>query len=596
MRSISPLCLGAALAAASVSVEATAAVVEAAPDANPAARTAALHENPQWVATATRGFLNPRQLRTFAVEPTREAKAGEAAHIVVAMKARDFGQLRDLAAAVTRPADPNYHKFLTPETFLERFAPTPRQIERVVAHLRQNGFINIQVSKNRMLISADGTAGTVKTAFRTPLVHFRRNGRAAYANAAAAQVPQALGESVMAVLGLQNITRAHTMARIGPRTPPANAGGGTAIGHDPLEFPGIYNAATLPSAENTTVGIITIGGATQAASDLSQFTSANNLPPVNVSAVRSGNPDGNYADDPDGQVEWDLDSQSIVGAAGGALGGLVFYEADLDAGNAGLTQAFNQAVTDNQAKVINVSLGWCEADANADGTLATEEQIFTAAVAQGQTFSVSSGDEGAYECNNRGYPDGSNYSLSWPASSPHVIAVGGTTLFTGGNGGYASETVWNEGLDQNGKLWASTGGSSAYLPAPSWQRSLAVSPRPTNRAVPDIAFDAAQSTGALIRVGGEVMQVGGTSLSSPLFVGFWARLQSARDNGLGFPASSIYASVGATPSLVHDVTAGNNGYNGNGYVAGSGWDYPTGWGSFDMARLAAYIERHPFAR
>ncbi|NRO95888.1 hypothetical protein GWC77_08060 [Paraburkholderia sp. NMBU_R16] len=70
MRSISPLCLGAALAAVSVSVEATAAVIEAASDANPAARTAASRENTQWVATATRGFLNPRQLHTFAVEPT----------------------------------------------------------------------------------------------------------------------------------------------------------------------------------------------------------------------------------------------------------------------------------------------------------------------------------------------------------------------------------------------------------------------------------------------------------------------------------------------------------------------------------------------
>lgn len=579
MRSISPLCVGAALAAATGGTCATA------------------HESTQWVATATRAFLNPNQLRTFAVEPAREAKAGEAAHIVVAMKARDFGKLQDLAAAVTRPADPNYHKFLTPQTFLDRFAPTARQIERVVAHLRQNGFVNIKVSQNRMLISADGTAGTVKRAFHTPLVHLLKNGRTAYANAAAAQVPQTLGDSVVAILGLQNVTRAHTMAREGSRTRPANTERGVALAHDPLEFPGIYGAATLPSAAATTVGIITIGGVEQATTDLNQFTRSNQLASVEVSAVRTGNPDGNYADDPGGQFEWDLDSQSIVGAAGGALGGLVFYQADLDApGNTGLTQAFNQAITDNRASVINVSLGWCEADADADGTLAAEEQIFTAAVAQGQTFSVSSGDEGAYECNNRGYPDGSRYSLSWPASSPHVIAVGGTTLYTGSDGSYARETVWNEGLDANGKLWASTGGFSAYLPAPTWQRALAVNPAPVGRAVPDVAFDGAQSTGALIRVGDDVIQIGGTSLSSPLFVGFWARLQSAHDNGLGFPAASIYASVAATPSVVHDVTSGNNGYEGYGYVASKGWDYPTGWGSFDMTRLAAYIERHTFAR
>ncbi|WP_336078023.1 hypothetical protein, partial [Klebsiella pneumoniae] len=83
---------------------------------------------------------------------------------------------------------------------------------------------------------------------------------------------------------------------------------------------------------------------------------------------------------------------SIVGAAGGAVGKLAFYMADLNApGNTGLTKAFNKAVTDNTAKIINVSLGWCENDASADGTLDAEEAIFTTAAAQGQTFSVSSG-------------------------------------------------------------------------------------------------------------------------------------------------------------------------------------------------------------
>jgi pseudomonalisin len=275
---------------------------------------------------------------------------------------------------------------------------------------------------------------------------------------------------------------------------------------------------------------------------------------------------------------------------------LIFYEADMGAsGNTGLTQAFNQAVSDNTAKVINVSLGWCETDAQADGTVAAEDQIFAAAVAQGQTFSVSSGDEGAYECNNRGYPDGSTYSISWPASSPNVIAVGGTTLFTS-SGKWARETVWNEGLDGNGKLWASTGGMSVVEPRPSWQSTLTVSPKPSGRAVPDISFDAAQGSGALVYNYGQIQQIGGTSLSSPIFVGLWARLQSAHGNALGFPASSIYSAVKSTPSLVHDVTSGNNGYSGYGYKAATGWDYPTGWGSFIMSNLASYVSSHPFGQ
>lgn len=551
----------------------------------------------RWVPTATRAFLTSTQLRAFAAHPQLEAAAGEPAHIVVSMKVRDFGKLRDLAASVTRPSEPSYHQFLTPEAFLEKFSPTARQVERVVAYLRQNGFVNIEVAKNRMLISADGTAGTVKAAFNTPLTHISRNGRLMHANAAPAQVPDTLSDSVLSVLGLQNMTRAHTMARPGPRTTPKTAAAGVEQGHAPLEFAGLYHASDLPTAAQTSVGIITIGGAAQASDDLAQFASTNNLSTINVSTVRTGNPGGDYSDDQEGQVEWDLDSQSIVGAAGGEVKELVFYAADLAAsGNSGLTQAFNQAVTDNRVKLINVSLGWCEADAYSDGTVAAEEQIFTAAVAQGQTFSVSSGDEGAYECNNRGYPDGGTYTLSWPASSPNVIAVGGTTLYTNSSGGYANETVWNEGLDQNGKLWASTGGFSAYLQTPSWQHSLNISPAPTGRAVPDVSFDGAQSTGAIIYAAGQSMQVGGTSLSSPLFVGFMARLQSANGNSLGFPASSIYAAAATTPSLVHDVTSGNNGYGRYGYRARRGWDYPTGWGSFDMAKLAKYVKSHSFAR
>lgn len=550
-----------------------------------------------WVGTETRAFLTPEQMRTFAAAPEAQATAGEAAHVVVSLRVRNMAKLKALGQAVNERGNSRYHRFLTPKQFLSEFAPTEAQVQQVVAYLRKSGFVNIRVSKNRLLVSADGTAGTVKTAFNTPLVHFREGNRAVFANSAPAEVPENLGGTVLSVLGLQNVTRAHTMAVRGPRTQAKTMAAGTETGHYPTEWPKLYGATSLPTAANTTVGIVTIGGADQATQDLNQFTQANNLGTVNVSAVQTGDPSGNYSDDQAGQGEWDLDSQDVVGAAGGAVNQLIFYEADMNAsGNTGLTQAFNQAVSDNTAKVINVSLGWCETDAQADGTVSAEDQIFAAAVAQGQTFSVSSGDEGAYECNNRGYPDGRTYSISWPASSSNVIAVGGTTLFTTSSGGWASETVWNEGLDGNGKLWASTGGISQVEAVPSWQSSLAVSPRPTGRAVPDISFDAAQSTGALVYNYGQIQQIGGTSLASPIFVGLWARLESANSNSLGFPASSIYSAVKSTPSLVHDVTSGNNGYQGDGYKAATGWDYPTGWGSFVMSNLASYVSNHSFGQ
>lgn len=547
-----------------------------------------------WAPTDTLAFVTPAQIQARSASPLLELAAGETTHIVVSLKLRDETHLKQLAQAVNQKGNAQFGKFLSHQQFLDQYAPTDAQVQTVVDHLRKSGFINIRVASNRLLIAADGSAGAVKTAFNTPLVSYTLNGKTGYANTAPAQVPQNLADIVGSVLGLQNVAHAHPLLKTGQRTSPQVLASGTAKGHNPTEFSSIYDGSSLPTASGTTVGIITIGGVTQTLKDLKQFTSANQLGAVSTKSIKTGSSGGDYSDDEDGIGEWDLDSQSIVGAAGGAVQQLRFYMADQNAsGNTGLTQAFNEAVSDNIAKVINVSLGWCEADANADGTLAAEDRIFAAGVAQGQTFSVSSGDEGAYECNNRGYPDGSTYSVSWPASSPNVIAVGGTTLYTTSANAYSRETVWNEGLDENGKLWSTGGGISVYEAKPSWQS--VVSGAPSRRVLPDVSFDAAQSTGANVYYYGQLQQIGGTSLASPIFVGLWARVQSANSNGLGFPASSLYSSISSTPSLVHDVTSGNNGYGGYGYNAATGWDYPTGWGSIDIGKLAAYIKSNGFA-
>ncbi|KWD49622.1 peptidase S53 [Burkholderia ubonensis] len=549
----------------------------------------AAHGATDWVDTHTKAFLTGPQLMARSATPSLELAAGETTNVVVSLKLRNAAQLKQLARDVNRPGSAQYGKFLTHDQFLANYAPTDAQVQSVVDHLRKSGFVDIEVAPNRLLVSARGTAGTVKTAFNTSLVHFQFAGRSGFANASTAQVPRALGDVVGSVLGLQNVARAHPLLRIGNVAKPTALAAGTATGHYPKEFPALYGATGVPTAAGVTVGIMTIGGVAQTLRDLKTFTSSNGYGAVTTQSVKTNGSGGNYTDDQDGQGEWDLDSQSIVGAAGGQVGKLVFYMADLNAsGNTGLTQAFNRAVSDNVAKVINVSLGWCETDANADGTLDAEEQIFTTAAAQGQTFSVSSGDEGVYECNNRGYPDGSNYTVSWPASSPHVLAIGGTTLYTTSSGAFSNETVWNEGLDGNGKLWATGGGVSTILPAPSWQSG-------SNRQLPDVSFDAAQSTGAYIYNYGQLQQIGGTSLSAPLFSGFWARILAANGTGLGFPAGNLYNAIPSHPSLVrYDVTSGNNGYQGYGYNAGTGWDYTTGFGSLNIANLNQLIKSGGF--
>jgi pseudomonalisin len=528
-------------------------------------------------------------------------ETGALVSVVVSLKIRNANQLDQTARAINEHGNAQFGKFLTNDQFLERHAPTAAQAQAVADYLRKSGFVNINIAPNRLLISADGTAGTVKAAFNTSLMHMQVNGQDAHANTASAQVPSELGDVVLSVLGLQTVSLPHQLYSVysGTVTPLPSPLPivDFLTGHNPTDFPGIYDIGNTPTAANTTVGIIAVGGVTIPIQELSTFTTQNNLSPVNVKTVQSGS--GDFSDQPSGDLEWDLDSQTIVGAAGGTVKQLIFYTSANASGNAGLIAALNRAVSDNLAKVINVSLGMCEADAYNDGTMSTADQIFESAVAQGQTFVVASGDGGVYECNT-GVPNGSTYTQSYPATSPYVIAVGGTRLITTllGDPKYVGETVWNEGYNFSGsRIFATGGGVSAYESAPSWQSALSVTPLPAGRrALPDISFDAAPVFGARIYYSGtNLIQLGGTSLSAPLFAGFWARLQSANSNVLPFPASGMYKIFPANPSLVHDITVGNNGYGLRyGYNAGVGWDYPTGWGSIDMAKLYAYTQKYGF--
>jgi pseudomonalisin/xanthomonalisin len=162
---------------------------------------------------------------------------------------------------------------------------------------------------------------------------------------------------------------------------------------------------------------------------------------------------------------------------------------------------------------------------------------------------------------------------SYPASSPYVIAAGGTTLSTGtGGASYVGETGWSY----------SGGGPSLYEAMPSWQAGIVPG---TMRGVPDVAFDAdftsSPNSDVTYILDGSPTQNAGTSLAAPLFAGAWARLETSAGNTLGFAGSILYAH-GSTPTFFHDVTSGNNGD----YNAGPGWDYVTGFGSLDVT--AAY--------
>ena len=508
-----------------------------------AASVPAFAAQPAWVSTATHAH-------TLGADVTVRnfAPANMPLHVEVALQVQNRPVLDAFIAATRDPSNAMYQQKLIPSDIAAEFAPSSAKIQAVVDHLRNAGFTNIVVAPNHLMISADGTAQSALKGFNTRIEQVSVAGRGnAFANIDAAQVPAALGGTVLSVLGLQNVHQAHTMLKKGPvvygKPGPAPSG---VVGHNPTTFPTIYGVGSTPTASTVTVGIISDGNMTQPLKDLTQFTTTNGLPAVNTQVVTVGA----AGTDTGGTAEWDLDSQDIVGMSGG-VSKLIFYTATSLA-NADLTAAYNKAVTDNLARVINVSLGECETYAYQDGTMAADDQIFAVGVAQGQTFSISTGDSGSAECG--GSPRST--TPSYPASSPSVIAVSGTTLSTGSGNAWQGET-----------LWSKSGGSPSTVEAkPSWQTKGT-----STRDVADVAFDGDPNSGAIIIVNGANAQYGGTSLSAPLFAATWARMLAGHGT-LGFAGPHLYT---APTSIYHDITSGSNG----GESATTGWDLASGFGS-----------------
>jgi kumamolisin len=200
------------------------------------------------------------------------------------------------------------------------------------------------------------------------------------------------------------------------------------------------------------------------------------------------------------------------------------------------------------------------------------------AAALGITVTVAAGDNGSTD----GVTGGQNH-VDFPASSPHVLACGGTKLIGSGSA-VSSEVVWNELTNNEG---ATGGGVSNVFPLPTWQAGSNV-PQPTTtgggRGVPDVSGDADPSTGYVIRVDGKNMVIGGTSAVAPLWAGLIAVANAQNGKSAGFIQPAIYSAKGK--AAFNDITSGDN-YSGSpvGFKAGPGWDACTGLGSPIGAQL-----------
>jgi hypothetical protein len=255
-------------------------------------------------------------------------------HVEVALKLRDR---EGLEAFVERAARGRIAP-MEPAQFLASHAPTPDQARAVADWLASQGFTNIRIADNRLLVSADATARSARDAFQTTFAQVRtHDGRYAWANTDEVRIPAAMADKVLAVVGLQNVHIAHTFAR------KAGSGGevhtNAFVGHDPNEFATIYGGASAVTASGTKVGIITEGSLTQTRADLLTFTTNSGLPAVSTQTINTGGTSSDTA----GTNEWDLDSQDIVGMAGGQVKQLIFYNIP-NLFNSSLVADFNKVV------------------------------------------------------------------------------------------------------------------------------------------------------------------------------------------------------------------------------------------------------------
>lgn len=578
-----------------------------------AASVSAVAHAQTWVSTATKAVA-PALNQAHALGSLASSTP---LHVVVGLKVQHPEEIQPTLKRMLTPGDALYGTSFTVDQFVNQFAPTSAQVTAVENYLSSYGFKNLTVSDNRLLIEADGTAGEAEAAFNTGLATFSLNGKTIFANTMDAQVPSTLAPTVLAVLGLNNISGFHSslVKYTDPCTPPAcptpdpsNEVYGAQqyqIAYD-AAYPGATPTATnlkqkvTPGCQ-TAIGIITEGdlgtvspkapngpanpssSSTGVIHDLYLYEQLYKLPGVPVTIVNAGIP----SPDTSGADEWDLDTQTSTGIAQQVKALYLYVATSLTDSDIGL--AINKAVSQNKVKAFNMSFGECEIFPYIDGAMVLDDEMFGEAALQGMTPFASADDNGS-ACPvlpTNGVPLSGPPTVSYPASSPYVVAVGGTNLLTNTNFTYDYETAWEGGGGgvsgfEFPPFWQGYTGSGTLPIVPSFEAGTAG----VGRGVPDVAM-CAGGTGlaicsANIFVAGTQTLVGGTSLSSPLSVGSWARIESAHSNKLGFASPLIYqlANGGPTPSspYFNDVILGANGYG----VALPGYDYTTGLGSWDI--------------
>lgn len=449
------------------------------------------------------------------------------------------------------------HAPLSSQQYLQRFGPAPDAVQRVQSWAQSAG-LTVQHDANSQLVHVTGTAQQIGSAFSTSMHNYQSGSRHYVAASGSGSLPDDVAAATVGVVGF-SAPATLQLADGGVNRKPVRT---AATSFGPSDLRSFYQAPSSATGQGQAVSILGEGDLTQVGTDLVTFENLFGLPhvPLNVIKVDGG------SSDTSGQDEWDLDTQYASGFAPG-ISGINFYAAP-DLSEQSLVDDTAQWVTDNQTRQGSASLGECESDAQSTGFLAAEDEVLKQAAAQGQTLFVSSGDTGS-KCGTQNGTVSGPKGVSYPASSPFVVAVGGTTITDFTN---RAEVAWH----------ASGGGMSPNEPAPDFQANAGGAFQGGSRGVPDVALNADPASGYQVVVNGQLFAIGGTSGGAPSWNGIWALAEEQKGGQLGFGAPLLYT---LPASAFNDITSGNNGD----FTAGPGWDYVTGRGTPNIGSVISQV-------
>jgi subtilase family serine protease len=419
-----------------------------------------------------------------------------------------------------------------------------------------------QVSVGRTTLTVRGSVAVLNRLFKTQINNYKTSDGVTYYSAGIAPtVPAEIGSKVVAVIGLTSGTPNAALAKVGKTLgehPAANsalkpAGRTEALGtgpggtYAPQDLHTAYSIPTWGSlVKGQTVAIFEQGYYNPA--DVSfyetYFKTGSSVKQVPISVDHSP-----ILFEPAIEVEACLDVDMIIAMNPKVAKVLVYIDDyQYDPFDVAITDAFTRIADDAQATVVSASYGEDEGFFIADGTEVALDTALQQCAAQGITVLASSGDDGAFG-NYYHFP----YNVSNPASDPYITGVGGTSLLTTTGEQYELENAWNE-FPYYG---ATGGGISTYWSQPAYQNipytgyTAGNGGSATMRNVPDVAADAAVTTGVAVYVSdqGGWLQIGGTSVASPLWAGYLSNINAALTwtglGNLGFFNPSLY-SVGVS--------------------------------------------------